>query len=277
MRRPRALAGPPRLPVSGRYLRPRKRLGQHFLTDPRILARIADALAITAVDVVIEIGPGRGALTTQLVNRAARVIAIEVDRDLAGQLRDHYAGDSRVTILEQDVLDVDFGSAAGGPYLLAGNVPYNITTPILFHALERPRPARAVYLVQREVAERVVAAPGSEAYGALSANLQAVARAELLFSVAAGSFTPPPTVQSALLHVTPREHPLVEPEEERAYRTMVVGAFGLRRKQMKRVVRELWDLDASAAAALLDRAGIDGGVRPEVLSPEEFASLLRAR
>jgi len=277
MRRPRALADPLRPTVSGRYLSPRKRLGQHFLTDPRILARIADALAITSVDVVIEIGAGRGALTTQLVHRAARVIAIEVDRDLAAQLRDRYAGDPRVTILERDVLDVDFGTAAGGPYLLAGNVPYNITTPILFHALERPRPARAVYLVQREVAQRVVAAPGSEAYGALSANLQAVARAELLFGVAAGSFTPPPTVQSALLHVTPREQPLVEPGEERAYRTMVVGAFGLRRKQMKRVVRELWNLDAPAAAALLDRAGIDGSVRPEVLSPEEFASLLRAR
>jgi 16S rRNA (adenine1518-N6/adenine1519-N6)-dimethyltransferase len=259
------------------YPKPRKWLGQHFLTDPRILGRIADVLAITKDDTVVEIGPGRGALTEQLVARAKRVVAIEIDRDLAMLLRERYAGDERVTVIENDVLDVNLGEAAGGPYLVAGNVPYNITTPILFHALEFPRAARAVYLVQREVAERVVAAPASENYGALSANLQALASAELVFKVAAGAFTPPPKVESAVLRITPRADPLVVRSEEGAYRAMVVGAFGFRRKQMQRVVRELWRLGAVEAAEILERAEIEPTARPEVLTPLDFARLLRAR
>jgi 16S rRNA (adenine1518-N6/adenine1519-N6)-dimethyltransferase len=256
---------------------PRKRLGQHFLTDPRILGRIADALLITTTDTVIEIGAGRGSLTEQLLARARRVMAIEVDRTLAGRLRERYANDARLEVLERDVLDVALGDAAGGPFLLAGNIPYNITTPILFHALERPRPARAVYLMQREVAERVVAAPGSEAYGALSANVQAVARAELLFRVAAGAFTPPPRVESAVLRVTPLAAPLIAADEEERFRATVVGAFGFRRKQMARVVRELWSLGALEAATLLERAEIEPSARPEVLGPADFARLLRSR
>jgi 16S rRNA (adenine1518-N6/adenine1519-N6)-dimethyltransferase len=259
------------------YPTPRKRLGQHFLTDPRILGRIADALEITNSDTVVEIGPGRGALTEQLVSRAKRVVGIEVDRDLARLLREKYAGDDRVTIVERDVLDVSLGEAAGGPYLVAGNVPYNITTPILFHALERPRATRAVYLVQREVAERVVAGPASESYGALSANVQALAHAEMVFRVAAGAFTPPPKVESAVLRIVPRGDPLVGESEEGAYRAMVVGAFGFRRKQMRRVVRELWGLGAEEAAEILARAGINPAARPEVLTPSDFTRLLRAR
>jgi 16S rRNA (adenine1518-N6/adenine1519-N6)-dimethyltransferase len=263
--------------VTERYPAPRKRLGQHFLTDPRILGRIADALAVTADDTVIEIGAGRGGLTAQLAARARRVIAIEVDRDLAAILRQQYAGNERVTVLERDVLDVDLGAAAMGPYLVAGNVPYNITTPILFHALARPRAARAVYLVQMEVAERVVAEAGAEAYGALSANVQAVARAEILFRVAPGSFTPPPTVQSSVLRIAPLATPLITEQEEAEYRAMVVGAFGYRRKQMVRVVRELWGIGAVSAAQLLTRAAIDPRARPEVVTPSAFATLLRCR
>ena len=259
------------------YPKPRKWLGQHFLTDPRILGRIADVLEITKNDTVVEIGPGRGALTEQLVTRAKRVVAIEIDRDLAKLLREKYAGDDRVTIIESDVLDVNLGAAAGGPYLVAGNVPYNITTPILFHALEHPRAERAVYLVQREVAERVIAEPASENYGALSANLQALAHAELSFRVSAGAFTPPPKVESAVMKITPRADPLVTAEEETPYRAMVVGAFGFRRKQMQRVIRELWDLSAADATAILTRAQINPAARPEVLSPAAFARLLRAK
>lgn len=259
------------------YPKPRKWLGQHFLTDPRILGRIADVLEITKDDTVVEIGPGRGALTEQLLTRAKRVVAIEIDRDLAKLLREKYAGDDRVTIVESDVLDVNLGEAAGGPYLVAGNVPYNITTPILFHALEHPRAERAVYLVQREVAERVIAEPASENYGALSVNLQALGSAELSFRVSAGAFTPPPKVESAVMRIVPRADPLVSASEEPAYRAMVVGAFGFRRKQMQRVIRELWDLGAEDAAATLVRAGIEPTDRPEVLTPADFARLLRAR
>lgn len=259
------------------YPKPRKWLGQHFLTDPRILGRIADALEITDGDTVVEIGPGRGALTEQLLARAKRVVAIEIDRDLAALLRERYAGDDRVSIVENDVLDVNLGDAAGGPYLVAGNVPYNITTPILFHALEFRRAERAVYLVQREVAERVVAEAGSENYGALSVNVQALAHAELSFRVAAGAFTPPPKVESAVMRIVPRADPLIAASEEAPFRAMVVGAFGFRRKQMQRVIRELWGLGAEEAAAMLVRAEIDPSARPEVLAPRDFARLLRAR
>ena len=255
---------------------PRKRLGQHFLTDPRILGRIVDALAPTAEETVIEIGPGRGALTDVLMQRAARVIAIEVDRDLAGLLRERYANDARLTVVEADVLDTDFGALALGPFVLAGNVPYNITTPIMFHALRRPRPLRAVYLVQREVAERVVAAPGSEHYGALSVNVQSVAHAELVFKVPAGAFQPPPKVESAVLRITPRAEPVLEADEEERYRVLVQAAFGLRRKQLRRVVRTICTLGAEAAERVVAEAGLDPEARPEVLSPGDFARLLRA-
>lgn len=255
----------------------RPRFGQHFLTDPRILARLADLLEATREDTVIEIGPGRGALTAPLVARAGRVIAIEIDRDLAAILRTTYAGNERVTILERDVLAVALGEVAGGEFLLAGNVPYNITTPILFHALERPRARRSVFLVQREVAERIAAEPGSEAYGALSANVQALAHAELAFRVAPGSFTPVPKVESAALRITPLTAPEIEPHEEAAFRELVVGAFSFRRKQMGRVVRELWGSSPDESLRLLAAAGIDPKARPEVLSPRDFARLLRAR
>ncbi len=255
--------------------RPKKRLGQHFLTDPRLLGRIADAVGATRDDTVIEIGPGRGALTAALLERAGRVIAIELDRELAPLLADRWRSEPRFTLVEGDVLAQDLGALAAGPYLLAGNVPYNITTPILFHALRRPRPARAVYLVQREVAERIVAAPGSEAYGALSVNVQAVASAELLFGVAARAFTPPPKVESAVVRITPRPDPVVAEDEEEPFRVFVQGAFGLRRKQLRRVLRTLWSLDAEAAERILEQAGLDGALRPEVLAPAQFAALLR--
>lgn len=257
--------------------RPKKRLGQHFLTDPRLLGRIADALAITRDDTVIEIGPGRGALTEQLLARAGRVIAIELDRELAPILRARWADDPRFSLVEGDVLAQDLGALAGGPYLLAGNVPYNITTPILFHAMRRPRPARAVYLVQKEVADRVVAAPGSDDYGALSVNLQALAEAERLFLVGAKSFTPPPKVESAVIRVVPRAVPLLDEAEEEPFRTFVQAAFGLRRKQMRRVLRTVFGWDAARADAVLATTGIDPEARPETLAPADFLRLLRAR
>ena len=257
--------------------RPKKRLGQHFLPDPRLLARIADTLGATRDDTVLEIGPGRGALTAALLERAGHVRAIELDRELAPLLRARWADEPRFALVEGDVLAQDLGALAGGPYLLAGNVPYNITTPILFHAMRRPRPLRAVYLVQREVADRIVAAPGSDDYGALSVNVQALATAEFCFGVPARAFTPPPKVESAVVRITPRADPVVAADEEEPFRLLVQGAFGLRRKQLRRVVRTLWTLDAPAADAILARAGLDGDARPEVLGPADFARLLRAR
>jgi 16S rRNA (adenine1518-N6/adenine1519-N6)-dimethyltransferase len=255
----------------------RKSLGQHFLTDRRILGRIADALRLTGTETVVEIGPGRGALTDLLVDRAGRLIAIEYDRALAELLRQRYAKRGNVLIAEADVLEVSLGEMAAGPYVLVGNVPYYITTPILFHALVPPRAQRSVYLVQREVADRLSAKPGTKEYGALTVNVAAVARAETLFRVPAGAFSPPPKVESAVVRITPLETPLVTPDEERPFRTLVQSAFGMRRKQMRRVLRSIHNLDVEAADALLDQTGIDGEVRPETLSPEQFAALLRAK
>jgi 16S rRNA (adenine1518-N6/adenine1519-N6)-dimethyltransferase len=249
----------------------RKSLGQHFLTDRRILQRIVDALDLSGEETVIEIGPGRGSLTELLVPRARLLVLIEYDRMLAANLRQHYATTPTVRIIEADVLTVDLAEAAGGPFRLVGNVPYYITTPILFHALAAPRPDRAVYLVQREVADRIVAAPGSDDYGALSVNVQGFARARSLFRVAPGSFLPPPKVESAVVRIDPRSDPVVRAADEAGFRRFVQNAFGMRRKQMRRVLRELSGVSAQRAEEILSAAGVEPEVRPETLGPEQFA------
>lgn len=254
----------------------RKSLGQHFLSDRRILGRIVDALEPVGDRTVVEIGPGRGALTELLLDRASHVVAVEYDRMLAEHLRTRYSTNARLRVVEADVLEVDIGSLGGGRYLLVGNVPYYITTPILFQSLRAPRPERAVFLVQKEVAERMSAAPGDRNYGALSANLQAVVRVETLFRVPAGAFAPPPRVDSAVVRLTPLDTPVVSTDEEQPFREMVQGIFGFRRKQMRRVVRELRSLPAEEADRALAAAGIDPESRPETLAPESFARLLRA-
>jgi 16S rRNA (adenine1518-N6/adenine1519-N6)-dimethyltransferase len=257
--------------------RPRKRLGQHFLTDRNVLARIADAAGIAATDTVVEIGPGRGSLTDILAERAARVIGVELDRDLVPWLRARYADRPHVTIVEGDFLELATDALADGPYVLVGNVPYYITTPIIFKSLAPPRPVRSVFLVQSEVAERIVSPPGSKAYGALSVNVQAFAEARLVSRVRAGAFTPAPSVDSAILRLTPRSDPAVGPAHEERFRSVVQGAFALRRKQMLRVVRTLFSLGAPEGSSLLESASIDPMARPETLSAEDFARQVRAQ
>jgi 16S rRNA (adenine1518-N6/adenine1519-N6)-dimethyltransferase len=255
----------------------RKSLGQHFLTDRRILARIVDALELVPGDTAVEIGPGRGSLTDLLAAAATRLVAIEYDRALAALLRERYSASPHVTIVEADVLAVSLGDVAGGPFKLVGNVPYNITTPILFHALARPRAERAVFLVQREVADRIVAAPGSKEYGALSVNVQALARADVVSRVPAGAFHPPPKVDSAVVRIKPRADPVVSGDEEERFRRFVIEAFGMRRKQMRRVLRSIFGVSPEDAERALAAAGIDPSARPETLSPRDFAALLRSR
>ena len=250
-----------------------KKFGQHFLSDPTILTAIVDALAPTKSDTVIEIGPGRGSLTEILAQRAGRLIAVEIDRALAALLREKYSATGNVEIIEGDFLETDARTIAGDSFILIGNVPYYITTPIVFKALEPPIPRRSVFLVQREVAERMAAKAGEESYGALSVNVATVADVEHVLAVPASAFKPPPKVESAVVRLTPSAKPLLPADSLRGFRTFVQAAFGQRRKQMVRVLRSVRGLSAEKSAELLQAAGIDPMARPEVVSPEEFARL----
>lgn len=263
---PQRCAGPPVL----------RRFGQHFLADRSALEAIASAIQPAPGDTVVEIGPGRGALTDLLAARPDPLIAIEIDRALSAALRERYADNQRVTILEKDVLEVDIASLVDGPFVVAGNVPYYITTPILFHVLKPPFPRHAVFLVQREVADRIVSPPGSRSYGALSVNVQALSNAEILRDVPPGAFRPPPRVSSAIIRVTPRSDPIISSDEVAPFRAFVQALFGMRRKQIANGLRSAGQLTAEQSASVLDHLAIDPRSRPETLSPDQLAALMRA-
>lgn len=257
--------------------RPRRRFGQHFLSNPQILSRIVDALDPAPGDHVLEIGPGQGALTAELVRRGARVTAIELDRDLVPGLRERFP---QVEIVEGDALALDWPvvmrmEVSGASYLVTGNIPYNITSPLLDRALLPPRPARIVFLVQKEVADRITAGAGDDDYGALTIGVQSVARAEGLFRVPAGAFYPAPRVDSAVVRLTPLDEPLVRDGEVPAFRRLVTGMFGFRRKQLVRGLRELTGWSADRVADVVARLGLEPAARPEVLEPAEFVAILR--
>jgi 16S rRNA (adenine1518-N6/adenine1519-N6)-dimethyltransferase len=258
-------------------VRAKKRFGQHFLHHKAILERITDALHPAPGDLVVEIGPGQGSLTEVLVRRGARVVAIEKDFELAPLLQVRLP---EVMVIEADALEIDWRAAAGaGPderLLVAGNIPYNITTPLIDRALAPPRPARIVFLVQKEVAERIVAPAGHEAYGALSVGVQAVAKAEKLFPVPAGAFHPPPKVDSAVIRLTPLDVPLVPDADIQGFRRLVVGMFSFRRKQLVRGLRELTAWTPDQVRPVIERAALDGGARPEAVPPIGFVRLHRA-
>lgn len=314
--------------------RPKKSLSQNFLSDPRILARIADAVDLTPDDTVLEIGPGRGALTRELLARARRVVVIEMDSELAARLAEEVAGrgsrvaeevtgrgsrvaeevtghrsrvtvpdsedsrpetrDPRLTIHEGDALELDWHALAGPDYAIAGNIPYHITSPLIDKALQPPRAKRVVFLMQKEVAERIVAPPGGEEYGALTIGVQAVARVEKLFVVPKGAFHPVPKVDSAVVRFTPLARPLIEDREVAAFRRFTVGMFSFRRKQLARGIRELTGFSAEQATRAITHAlasmPLEGAEvyppvarptfspdsRPEQVAPLGFVSLYRA-
>lgn len=249
----------------------RPRLGQHFLHDPSILSRIADAVGIQPDEAVLEIGPGRGSLTRELIARAASVTAIEADPRLADELEQRFAGTS-VRILRGDALEVPWPGVAR----VCGNIPYQITSPLIEKALTPPRPRCIVFLVQREVALRLAATAGSKTYGALSAGVQLVAVVERLFAVPAGAFRPRPKVESAVVRITPRRVALARgPGEEEATRRLIRAAFQRRRQQLQRTLRETYGLEPTAVAGLLSGIGFDPAVRPEQLTAEQFVTLAR--
>ena len=253
---------------------PKKRLGQHFLHDPSILGRIAGALEIQPGDTVLEIGPGPGGLTGQLYQQADRLVAIEKDHDLVPGLLARFP---TMELIEGDALDLDWHRLTGpGPVRITGNIPYNITSPLLELALAPPRPAKIVFLVQREVADRVASQPGTAEYGALSVGVQAVARVERLFTVPAGAFKPRPRVDSAVLRLTPLSQPLIGDGEVAPFRRFVVGLFGFRRKQLVRGLRELTQAPADTVLGWLGQARLDPALRPEALAPLDFVRLYHA-
>jgi 16S rRNA (adenine1518-N6/adenine1519-N6)-dimethyltransferase len=248
----------------------RKRFGQHFLHDPGVLRRIVAAIDPRPGERIVEIGPGRGALTLPLLERCGRLEVIEIDRDLAALLPGLAAGRGELVVHEADVLDVDFAALHGGGQKLrvCGNLPYNISTPLLFRLLE----SRAViadmhFMLQKEVVDRMVAPPGGKQYGRLTVMLAAACRAEALFRVGRGAFQPPPAVDSAVVRLVPHlgdPFPLPDPGR---FARVVAAAFSKRRKTLRNSLRGL--IDAAQFAA----AGIDADRRPETLAPAEFARL----
>ncbi len=256
-------------------MRAKRSLGQNFLVDPNLQRKIVDALDIGAGDTVVEIGPGRGALTRHLAERADRLVAIELDDALAADLVARYRDEPGVTIVHGDVLEWE-PRPRPGPLKVVGNIPYNITSPILFHILEwRPAPDDIVLMVQREVADRLLAAPGGKDYGALTVGVRAAADVERVFQVGRGAFRPVPRVDSTVVRIRPRAG--AEPDTG-ALRSLTRAAFGMRRKQLQKILRTApgYGLDPEEAGRVLEDTGLRPRDRPEVVAPGAFIELAGA-
>jgi 16S rRNA (adenine1518-N6/adenine1519-N6)-dimethyltransferase len=251
------------------HVRAKKRLGQHFLHDPAVLRRLVGAIAPARADRMVEIGPGPGALTRLLVERLDRLDAVEIDRDLAASLPGNVANPERLVVHTGDALDFNFGALAAGPSSLrvVGNLPYNVSTPLLFHLLEFGDSIRDLHvMLQREVVERMTARPGGKEYGRLTVMLAAAARCEALFDVGPGAFSPPPKVWSTVVRITPREPDFAIADRAR-FAALVAHLFSMRRKTLGRSLKGRLTADQIAA---LD---IDPIARPETLAPADFAKL----
>lgn len=247
---------------------PKKRLGQHFLSDPRILGRIISAADIRPGDAVVEIGPGPGTLTRLLSNHAGKVIAIELDRHLCEGLKRQFADKDHVEIIHGDALEYPYESI--GRFKVVANIPYYITTPIIFRLLGAKQNLETMTLtVQKEVAERIVAKPGGKDYGILSIMVQYHAEADIKFLIGRDAFRPAPKVDSAVLHITILERPAVEISDRDMFFRIVRTAFAQRRKTLANSLRPV----SGNARDVLLKAGIDPGRRPETLSLAEFARI----
>jgi len=249
----------------------KKGLGQNFLHDDQVLARIAEALELQPGDEVLEIGPGLGSLTRHLARRAGRVLAVEIDEQLIPLLIAELSQEEHVQVLKADILEVDLDSWFAGRYKAVGNVPYYITGAILRHLLSSTnRPLVTVLTVQKEVAERIVAQPGDMSL--LSVMVQFYAQAEKLFVIKAGAFWPRPDVDSAVVRLVERPSPLVAPEEEAAFFNLVKVGFSQKRKQLQKNLRAL-GLPRARVAEAFEQSGIEGRRRAQSLSLDEWRAL----
>src|ERR1700722_3489364 len=248
----------------------RKRFGQHFLHDPGIIRRIVDGIAPTPGQRLVEVGPGRGALTWGLLARAKNMDVIEIDRDLAETLRADPRADAHLRIHVENVLDTDFVALRGdGPPLrIVGNLPYNISTPLLFKLLQQRSAILDMhFMLQREVVERMAAQPGGKEYGRLTVMLAAYAEVEALFDVGPGAFRPRPKVWSAIVRLRPSPEPRFDIGSDGVLRTLVTAAFSHRRKTLRNGLKSLLTGDD------IEACGIDPQLRPETLAPTQFGLL----
>lgn len=249
--------------------RPKKRLGQHFLTDRHYLERVVAEIAPAAADEMVEIGPGPGALTERLAQAVRTLHVVEIDRELAAALRSRFPA-GRVVVHEADALDFDFGRLPAG-LRVVGNLPYNVSTPLLFHVASfAPRIRDCVFMLQKEVVDRMVAAPATPDYGRLSVMLQFRFAMGLALRVPPGAFTPPPKVDSALVRMAPLGAAGPAARDEAWFGRIVMAAFTQRRKTLRNALRGLVEAESFA------RAGIDPGLRGETLSVAQFVALADA-
>jgi len=247
--------------------RARKRFGQHFLADPGVIDGIIRAVNATKDDIVVEIGPGQGAITTALAASAGHLHAVELDRDLVRRLRHQYDSNPTVTIHEADALAFDF-STLGNRLRIVGNLPYNISTPLLFHLLKyRDRIIDMHFMLQKEVVDRMAAGPGSKTYGRLGIMLGCHLHIESLFDVDKSAFEPPPEVTSAVVRLDPLPPGSYDIADERLLSTIVTHAFMKRRKTIRNSLKD------HAEAADFSAVGIDSGLRPEQISIQEYVEL----
>lgn len=263
-----------------RPLPSRKRWGQHFLEDRSVLLRIVEALGLRGEEALLEIGPGRGALTAPLLDAAGRLVAVEIDRGLAARLRDRF-GDDRVVVVEEDVLRFDLsrvpsllGLPAGTPVVVAGNLPYNVSKPVAMRLVgERLRVDRGVLMFQREVALRLVSPPGTKDYGPLTVLAGLAYAIERLFDVPPGAFRPRPEVVSTVTRWRARGEDALPRALEPALRAALSAAFARRRGTLRSNLRAA--RGSEVAERLLAEAGLDPGARAETVPPEGFLRLAR--
>ena len=249
---------------------PRKRFGQHFLHDPGVIRRIVSSIDPKPSDRMVEIGPGLGAITVPLLANLSSLDAVEIDRDAIRHLRELPEAQGRLHIHEADVLDFEFGSlCSGGERLrIVGNLPYNISTPLLFRLIDqREHIADLHVMLQKEVVQRMAAAPNTEHYGRLSVMLAPWLKVEPLFDIGPGAFRPPPRVVSTFARLTPHQRSPISTEHPRQFAAVVAAAFSQRRKTLRNALKPL------LAQAQIQEAGIDPGARAETVSPAQYASL----
>ncbi len=259
-------------------LRPQRRFGQHFLCDPGVVRRIVETADVGPSSAVLEIGPGLGALTDTLAERAGRLYLVEIDRALAARLVDRHAERPHVTVLEGDVLELPLDALVAEPDVtVVGNLPYNISTPILFRLLAlRARFPRGVLMLQREVAVRLASRPGGKDWGVLSVMVQTYGEVRVAFGVGRRSFLPPPAVESSVVVVRWSAAPRVDVGDADTHRAVVRAAFGQRRKMLRNALADEAAARGRDVEAVLAAAGVDPRARAETLGLDDFARVARA-